>query len=245
MARPIRLMPALMILLLLQLQQSPTAIADKEGGEESKATETSQETHNVAPEGWTALFNGKDIDNWEIKSGYATYVAEDGMITGTTVEGSGNTFLCTKEKFKDFELTFDVFLHDKGLNSGVQVRSRVMKENKYGGRIGGPQVEITSGRHGGYIYGEAGLGGWWSRERKEKLHNHFVNGQWNSYRVVAKGNRIKTFINGNAVTDTPYPEKYKDDFQEGVIGLQVHGIKGDQTLRVSWRNIYIKALNQE
>ncbi|MGB0767210.1 MAG: 3-keto-disaccharide hydrolase [Phycisphaeraceae bacterium] len=228
----------LFMLLSLALGQSVVAAESNHEGESPAA-------RNLAPEGWTALFNGKDIEGWVVKSGYATYVAEDGMITGTTAEGSGNTFLCTTKTYKDFELVFDVFLHDKKLNSGVQVRSRVMKENPYGGRIGGPQVEITSGRHGGYIFGEAGLGGWWSTERKEKLHDHFVNGQWNRYRVVAKGNRIKTFINGHAVTDTPYPEKYKDDFQEGVIGLQVHGVKGDQKYRVSWRNIYIRELNDQ
>lgn len=231
---------AILLPISLALQGSATALADQ-----VKPQGDQQTQHNVAPEGWTALFNGKDIEGWTVKSGYATFVAEDGMITGTTAEGSGNTFLCTTKTYKDFELVFDVFLHDEKLNSGCQVRSRVMKENKHGGRIGGPQVEITSGRHGGYIYGEAGLGGWWSIERKEKLHNYFVNGQWNSYRVIAKGNRIKTFINGNAVTDTPYPEKYKDDFQEGVIGLQVHGVKGDPKWRVSWRNIYIKELPVE
>jgi hypothetical protein len=230
----------IMFIALLSLPCSQASFA-----EQNKPDAKQRPEHNVAPEGWTALFNGKDLDGWEIKSGLATYEAKDGMITGTTAEGSGNTFLCTQETFKDFELVFDVFLHDEKLNSGCQVRSRVVKDNKYGGRIGGPQVEITSGRHGGYIYGEAGLGGWWSTERKEKLHDHFINGQWNTYRVIVKGNRIQTFINGNAVTNTPYPEKYQGDFQEGVIGLQVHGVKGDPKWRVSWRNIYIRELTEQ
>lgn len=230
----------MLLLIMLSMQISSIVLAD-----EANLKDREQSDHNVAPEGWTALFNGKDIEGWAVKSGYATYVAEDGMITGTTAKGSGNTFLCAPGEYKDFELVFEVMLHDNELNSGCQVRSRVVKENNHGGRIGGPQVEISAGRQAGFIFGEAGLGGWWSQDIKNRRHNHVKQGEWNIYRVIAKGNNIKTFINGNPIADMTYPEKYKDDFQKGVIGLQVHGVKGDPKWRVSWRNIYIKELPVE
>ena len=199
---------------------------------------------NTAPEGWTALFNGKDIDGWVKKSGKATYEVKDGIITGTTVKGSPNTFLCTPKEYGDFELKFEVLLHDNQLNSGVQLRSKVVKEDKFGGRIGGPQCEIEKGPgQSGLIYGEAS-GGWQSAKEKTKAqHKQFKNGEWNQYHIICKGNNIKTFINGEAVEDLTLKDAYHEKFKQGVIGLQVHSVGGDPKWKVSWRNIYIKELN--
>jgi len=67
---------------------------------------------------WKALFDGKTLNGWEIRSGFAKYHVEDGVIVGTTVEGSPNTFLCTKKRYGDFILEFEVKV-DPVLNSGV------------------------------------------------------------------------------------------------------------------------------
>ena len=64
---------------------------------------------------WVALFDGKTIEGWTREGGYATYEAKDGMIVGTTAEGSRNTFLC-KGPFDDFILELEV-LCDTPLNS--------------------------------------------------------------------------------------------------------------------------------
>jgi len=197
---------------------------------------------NTAPEGWTALFNGKDIDGWVVKSGKCTYEVKDGVITGTTVKGSPNTFLCTPNEYSDFELKFDVLLHDGGLNSGVQIRSKVVKDDKHGGRIGGPQVEIASNGNSGFIYGEASTRRWMTDNVKEKKHKHFKTGQWNTYHVVAKGNTITTTINGHEIATTVLPDDFNEEFRQGVIGLQVHSVRGDPKWKVSWKNIYIKEL---
>jgi hypothetical protein len=53
------------------------------------------------------LFNGRTLDGWAVRGGYANYKVENGMIVGTTVEGSPNSFLC-KGPFRDFVLEFDV-----------------------------------------------------------------------------------------------------------------------------------------
>ncbi len=85
------------------------------------------------------------------------------MIRGETVEGSPNSFLLSEEQYGDFELEFDVKVHDS-LNSGVQIRSREKTEadlatsGKEGkpakdlGRFFGPQVEIESSPRSGRIY---------------------------------------------------------------------------------------------
>src|SRR5260221_13730623 len=64
-------------------------------------------------------------DNWE-------GLMEYWKIDGTTITGQApqegvpfNTFLCTKKKYKDFKLSFQIRLKDGGGNSGVQIRSHI------------------------------------------------------------------------------------------------------------------------
>ena len=111
---------------------------------------------------WVNLFNGKNLDNWIQKNGTATYRIEGDAITGKTTPGSPNSFLCTKKLYGDFELEFEVKVHNQ-LNSGVQIRSQTKpvakgKKEKFG-RVNGPQVEIEAsgakGAEAGYVYGEA------------------------------------------------------------------------------------------
>ncbi|UUO04906.1 DUF1080 domain-containing protein [Blastopirellula sp. J2-11] len=198
-----------------------------------------------AADGWIKPFNGKDLTGWTQKNGTATYVVEDGgVIRGKTEVGSPNSFLCTDKDYGDFELEFEVKCDD-GLNSGVQIRSQTAeaKGDQKFGRVNGPQVEIEkSTGEAGYVYGEATGRGWLTPEDRLKPHDHFKNGEWNTYRVVAKGPRIQTFINGEPIEDLTDEEIYKTH-PTGFIGLQVHGIGKDQgPYEVRWKNIRIKPL---
>ena len=212
--------------------------------------------HNTAPEGWVALFDGKTLDGWKAMSGKALYPVEDGTILGTTVKDTPNSFLCTEKSYKDFELTFELFLHDRQLNSGCQVRSQVIDDNtvKYlHGRIGGPQIEISSGGHAGHCFME-GIGGWPSlyvdgeevqgEAREAYRHKHIKNGLWNHFRVRIVGDHYQTWINGEKIADFKMLEEHRERFAEGVIGLQVHRVKEERPLRVRWRNLYLKEIGE-
>ena len=192
---------------------------------------------NDVEEGFTALFDGKTLDGWEQKNGTATYEVVDGMIKGVTAEGSPNSFLCTTKEYSNFDLRFDVKVHDK-LNSGVQIRSH-SKEDFKKGRVHGPQVEIEADPgESGYIYSEGTGRGWISQTRTIK--KVFKNGQWNSYRVVADGSRIQTWINGTYVEDLDCPAV---ESRKGFFGLQVHSVgKNAGPFDVQWKNIRIKEL---
>ena len=80
-------------------------------------------------------------ENWEGRKDIWT--VEKGTITGETKEDPKyNTFLCSKMKYSDFELTYKVKLTDDIGNSGVQIRSERMDkdgpDNKQPFRVKGP-----------------------------------------------------------------------------------------------------------
>lgn len=210
---------------------------------------------------WITLFDGKSLDGWEVRSGTATYKVEDGTIVGTTAEGSGNTFLCTKKLFGDFVLEFEVKC-DPALNSGVQFRSEAFdqdteididgkKKKVPANRVFGYQVEIASNGSAGRVYDEARRGKWLDSgkspreetpEEVERIQatakRVYKTDGWNKYRVIAQGDHIQTFINDAQITD------FRDSTTaKGFFGLQVHGIKkGTGPYSVSWRNIRVKEL---
>ncbi len=190
-----------------------------------------------APEGFTSLFDGKTVDGWEQKNGTATYEVVDGTVKGTTAEGSPNSFLCTTKEYGDFELHFEVKC-DPELNSGVQIRS-VSKPDFKDGRVHGPQVEIAGlTKVSGFVYSEGTGRGWISQTRTE--HTHYKKDDWNKYRVVAQGNRVQTWINGESVENLEVPAI---ESTKGFLGLQVHGIgKQAGPFSVQWKNIFIKEL---
>ncbi len=189
-------------------------------------------------EGWIPLFDGKTLDGWAVKSGFATYKVEDGAIVGTTVTNSPNTFLCTERSYGDFDLVVEVRLDDGGLNSGIQVRSK-LKGEAYGGRVYGPQIEIAP-NVAGYIYGEATGKNWLTQQRPP--HKHFVLQQWVPFRIRAKGRKIETWIAGEKITELDLDDELAGPHAEGLIGLQVHGVGQKGPFTVRWKNIFLKPL---
>ena len=204
-----------------------------------------------AEEGFTPLFNGKDLTGWEQHSGKAEYRVEDGAVVGKTVLGTGNSFLCTKEQYGDFVLEFE-FKVAKDMNSGVQFRSQFYpkdteleidgKVKKFAAdRVHGYQFEIDPSprAYTGGIYDEARRG--WLKDLKgnEPAQKAFKQGDWNSARIECKGDSIKTFINGVQAAEL------KDGLTpKGVIALQVHGIGKNKPAgeEIRWRNIRIKEI---
>jgi hypothetical protein len=199
-----------------------------------------------ATEGWAALFDGKTLDGWVQRNGTASYRVEGGAIVGRTSDGSPNSFLTTQRAFGDFELEFEVKVDD-ALNSGVQIRSKTKEHttgqgaNDRAGRVFGPQVEIeASPGLAGYVYGEATGRGWLTVEERLVPHERFRNGQWNRYRIVARGPRIQTWLNGRPIEDLTDDEIYQTH-PDGFIGLQVHSIEpGTGPYEVAWRNLRLR-----
>ena len=109
--------------------------------------------------GWKSLSDVKNLDDFEVLNGTAQYHLEEGVIVGVSKENTPNTFLCTKRRYTDFILEFEVWA-DPSLNSGVQIRSNSFPDYE-NGRVHGYQVEIESSdrRWAGGLYDE-GRRGW-------------------------------------------------------------------------------------
>ncbi len=193
-------------------------------------------------DGFAPLFNGKDLTGWSPKGGTCTFEAKDGLLVGTCVPGSSSTYLCTDKKdYKDFIFTCEMKWEADG-NSGVMFRAQT-KPGKNEETVFGPQAEmegITGDRYwSGGIYGQS-CGGYfyplWLKEHAEARAALNRNG-WNRLTISAKGNVVKTWINGvpvaHWVDDGSYPE--------GFFGLQIH--KG-QSGTVLWKGIRVKELTE-
>ena len=197
---------------------------------------------------WVELFNGQNLDGWTEKTKEGSFRVEDGAIIGTAKSGLGTTFLCSNKDYADFELEFETKLIDNELNSGVQIRSKTFepKNGEKYGAVYGPQVEVT-GRNfekngSGNIYGQ-GWKTWLTPKESKKAHTFFKDGEWNHFRVLANGDQITTWINGNEVITTTVPAERHASNPSGLIGLQIHGIKkGTGPFQVAWRKIKIKEL---
>lgn len=199
---------------------------------------------------WVSLFDGKSLNNWVLKGGSAKYHVEDGAIVGTTVDKSKNTFLCTTRDYADFELELRVRC-DTPLNSGIQIRSHVYEKPtpqasrkeriREAGEVYGYQCEITTAD-------KCVSGNFWDEGRWTKWHDDLTNkpgacaafkdGEWNHYRIVAQGDRIRSWVNGVPCAD------FRDSLDaSGFIGLQVHSIPaGRGPFRVRWKDIKLREL---
>ncbi len=200
---------------------------------------------------WQNLIGG-DLKDWKKVGGTATYEVVDGVIEGKTGESGPNTFL-TRGPYADFELEFEVKC-DPELNSGVQVRSQVYAKDTP--QESQPKRMREAGETYGYqfeICGESNkefscTGNFWDEGRRtqwldQKLdavekQQAYKPGEWNRMRIIAQGNRLRSFVN-----DVPVADFTDDRDATGFIGLQVHAIKaGTGPYQVAWKNIRIREL---
>jgi hypothetical protein len=162
-----------------------------------------------------SFFNGKDFTGWEGLTGEDGYWSvKDGAIVGASPKGlKFNTFLCTKKKYKDFELQFQVKL-TKGGNSGVQIRSKIHNEKTFA--VTGPQADM-GGPYWGSLYGE-NFGGMMKAADAKLVKEVLKDGEFNDYYIKCVGKHVTIKLNGKTTVD--------DDFakmpEEGIIALQMH-----------------------
>lgn len=196
----------------------------------------SQPQKKAGENGFTPLFNGTNLDGWKVAGGDAKYAVEDGMIVGTTVLNTGNTFLVTEKEYGDFVLEADLKIVDTAGNSGIQTRSHIDAAGNGGkGKVYGRQVELdpSARKWTGGVYDEGRRGWLYPLDLNSKAQSAFKPGDFNHFRIECIGNTTKTWVNG-------VPCAYVVDTldEKGIIGLQVHAIGNDQ--KRAGKHIYFK-----
>jgi HEAT repeat protein len=204
-------------------------------------------THNQPPEGFAALFNGIDLNGWKglvanpVKRAQMSHqemqqaqAESDALmnehwkvINGVLYFDGGGHSICTANDYADFELFVDWKIERDG-DSGIYLR-------------GTPQVQIWDPREnpvgsGGLFNNQTGL------NRPLKTADNPV-GEWNTYRIIMKGNKVTVYLNDVLVVDDVVMENYwerdKDIYASGPIELQAHNTP------LYFRNIFINELEPE
>lgn len=155
----------------------------------------------------SSFFNGKDLAGWI--GDPSLWSVRDGELVGKTAGLEHNEFLKSEMVAGDFRLTFQVKLVENKGNSGVQFRSIALPN----GEMKGYQADIGPGWWG-KLYEEGGRGLLWSRSGEA----HVKPGEWNTYTIEAKGDRSRTWINGNPCVDLDDPNGQNP----GLFALQLH-----------------------
>ncbi len=160
-----------------------------------------------------------------------------GIVIGETTEDPKyNTFFASKADYGNFELKFKARLRDGIGNSGVQVRSQLIDDQKF--VVAGPQVDVGKGYFGS-LYGEK-VGGYLLKAEGEPVKGR--EAEANEYVVVVKGNHITISVNGKVTIDTDFPDnKGKNPAPAaGIIAFQVHS--GYPKMRAEYTDIRFQKL---
>ncbi|MDX1952385.1 MAG: DUF1080 domain-containing protein [Verrucomicrobiota bacterium] len=209
----------------------------------------SETAENTPPQGFTALFNGKDLTGWKglvadplkrAKMSMEELAREQAKAdermrahwkveNGTLVfDGKGDS-LCSAKDFADFELLVDWKIKEKG-DSGIYLR-------------GSPQVQIWDRNDEKPNPKRLGSGGLYNNQKNPSgplLNADNPIGEWNRFRIIMVGEKVHVFLNEQLVVNNTTLENYWDRnqpiFPFGQIELQNHG----NTL---WfKNIYIREI---
>jgi putative membrane-bound dehydrogenase-like protein len=172
----------------------------------------------ATPENAKTLFNGKDLTGWDTRGVEGLWSVQNGEVVGKTEKGlKQNEFLSSRLVVSDFRLTLKVKLVPNTENSGIQIRSERLT-GQQAHEMRGCQVDMGQGWWG-KLYEESGRGLLWPPKGQQRSYDQFVNkGDWNTYEILAVGNKVRTALNGNLCVDL------EDDkiAKSGVIALQVH-----------------------
>ena len=175
-----------------------------------------------------SLFNGVDLSGWTIHGTEKWYV-EDGDLVCENGSDNEYGYLSTDEYYDDFILTLEYKQESNG-NSGVFFRSTLD-----GIIINGWQVEISPPGHDtGGIYESYGRG--WLIKPNPIKDKNLKYGDWNSMKIMVKGDNVKTWLNG---VEMIHINDQKIGEGKGSIALQIHA--GDD-VKVRWRNIKLEKL---
>jgi hypothetical protein len=176
-------------------------------------------SHAQIPDGFTSLFNGKNLKGWHVSRSThqgttPNFHIEDGVIVASQQPYGQGGLLMTDQTFHDFELYLEIKI-DSFANGGIFLRS-----NEGGSAY---QIELVLPGGTGDLVGERiPVSVPAQAKDREKV---WKAGGWNSFRIKMTGDipRLTLWINGVEMWDVT---QTKNDFiagaTEGMIALQCH-----------------------
>ena len=202
-----------------------------------------QAENSEEQEAWVSIFDGETLNGWKAVMGQAAFEVSDGEIIGIAKHGTPNTFLVTEQLYDDFILEFDLKINHISSNSGVMIRGQFDPEAMDGnGLVYGYQIEAdpTDRAWSGGLFDERRRGWMYPLDLNPAAKAAFKMGEWNTYRIEAIGNTIKSWVNGQ---EAAYVVDDMDS--KGFIGLQVHSIRNmeDEGQKTYFRNIRVQTEN--
>jgi hypothetical protein len=199
------------------------------------------EVDNRPPDGFTALFDGRDLAGWKGLvadpparakmtpealaaaqkiadiAAVQHWKAQDGRI----VYDGRNNNLCTVRNYRDFELLVDWKI-EAGGDSGIYLR-------------GSPQVQIWDNA--------LGSGGLYNNQKSPSNPTEKADrpiGEWNRFRILMLGDHVTVYLNDilvvNDVVMENYWERDRPIYPAGAIELQHHGS------HLEFKNIYVREI---
>ncbi|MCW1885120.1 DUF1080 domain-containing protein [Luteolibacter flavescens] len=182
---------------------------------------------------WKPIFNGRNLDGWS--GDPRLWRVEGGVLTGETNDGDrkigANSFLIWEGgDVADFEFEYQARVTGDN-NSGVQYRSRIIDPKQWS--VGGYQMDLhPAPQYLGMLYEEQGRGiACESGQKVDLADKPKVTGslqrpattlsEWNTYRIVAKGDTVTHYINDKPVAEIRDVDAAKRSLK-GVLALQVH-----------------------
>jgi len=220
------------------------------------------------PAGFKSLFNGSDFTNWKIPDGdNGHWKIKDGVIDYDAESEAQDKNLWTDKEYKDFILYVDWRIKEtpwKNQNVPLILPSGLHKLDENGKPISMTMPDSDSGiimRGTGKCQANIwcwpiGSGEVYGYRMDEKMPPEVrrgvtpkVNadkniGEWNTFKITMKGNRMTVDLNGiNIIENALLPELP----EKGRIGLQHHGSKKDgewvsPPSLVQFRRIYVKEI---
>lgn len=221
----------------------------------------SQKESKLAPQGanktqWEILFDGGDPAlKWRSVKGNH-FPRRGWEIEGNQLvlmPGRKGGDIITRETFADFELIFEYKLSDSA-NTGIKYLVTKMKNSKGRSVWIGPEFQLIDDyKHDAVIDNkspETSTGAMYLLYAPVNKHLN-PSGEWNSGRVVVKGNRVEHWLNGKKIVEYKRGSadfrkrvsetKFKEfnDYGEAVEG---HILLQDHKDQASFRNIKIRKL---
>ncbi len=150
------------------------------------------EPNTLTPEekaaGWQLLFDGKDASaNFR---GYGKEKLPNGWVVedGALVRKGGGGDIITKEKYENFDLSFDWKISEGG-NSGLMFR---VQESKNPPWHTGPEAQLQDNVKGH----DPQKAGWLYQFYKSDTDTTKPAGEWNTFRIKVDRNKCEHWMNG-------------------------------------------------